>query len=176
MSDLTKQKTNYWEFLLKREWSYTAGAVLLAVLAAVLVVVTGVAWGVTGPFSNWGGLALKAIGIDADSWVIFNGSLAKYSLWKDQTGMLDLGIVLGALVSCLLAASFKFKKIKGWRQVAAACSGGLLMGIGARLSLGCNIGAFFSGLPAFSLHGWVFGIFIFIGAAVGSRLLKKWFM
>ena len=59
---------------------------------------------------------------------------------------------------------------------AAAVLGGLLMGIGARLALGCNIGSFFSALPAFSLHGWSFMVFIFLGAAVGSSMLKKWFM
>jgi uncharacterized protein len=171
-----KPKVDYWERYLKREWSYVTGAVLLAVLATMLVVVNGKAWGVTGPFAKWGGLFLQTIGLNADAWSFYDGSLAKYTFWKDATGLTNLGIVLGALMAVLLAASFKMKKIKSWRQVAAAVLGGLLMGIGARMAMGCNIGAFFSAIPAFSLHGWVFGVFILLGAIVGSFMLKKWFM
>lgn len=176
MAEELKKKTNYWEFLLKREWSYMTGAVLLSVFAAALVLVTGAAWGVTGAFGLWGGKFLELIGVNADSWKIFNGSLSKYNVWKSQVSITDIGIILGALLSVLLAASFKIKKIKSMRQVWAAVIGGTLMGIGARLSFGCNIGALFSGVPAFSLHGWVFFVFIFLGAVLGSKMLKKWFM
>jgi len=170
------KKYPFHETFLKKEWSYSTGAVLLAILALALVTVTGSAWGVTGPFATWGGKILQLLGINADSWKGFNGALAKYSFWKDQPAITDLGIVLGALISVLLAAQFKIKKIKSAKNVWAAILGGLCMGIGARLSLGCNIGSFFSALPAFSLHGWLFWISIFSGAAVGSQLLKKYFM
>jgi len=179
MSEENKPKVDYWEWLLKREWSYTTGAVLLAVLATVLVIVTGSAWGVTGPFAYWGGKALTLVGIDANAWEVFHGSLDKYGFFagkKSVPSMTNLGIVLGALMAVLLAASFRIKKIKSGRQVAAAILGGLLMGIGARVAMGCNIGAFFSAIPAFSLHGWVFMVFIAIGAFIGSFMLKKWFM
>ena len=171
-------KTNYYEMFLKKEWSYVTGAVLLAVFAAALAIVTGKAWGVTGPFPIWGGKALELIGINASNWAIFSGKfdLQKYNFWESIPSLTNLGILLGALLAVLLAASFKRKKIKSGKQVVAAILGGLCMGIGARLALGCNIGAFFSGLPAFSVHGWAFGIFIFLGAMVGSNMLKKWFM
>ena len=38
-------------------------------------------------------------------------------------------------------------------SLAAAVIGGLLLGYGARLAFGCNIGAFFSGVVSGSLHG-----------------------
>jgi uncharacterized protein len=171
-----KKKYPFHEHFFKKEWSYETGAVLLALLAMALVAVTNQAWGVTGPFAIWGGKFLELIGIEADSWKIFNGTLGKYNFWKNATSITDLGVVLGALLATLLAAQFKIKKLKSGKNVAAAITGGLLMGIGARFALGCNIGSFFSGLPAFSLHGWVFGVFIFLGAAVGSKLLTKYFM
>jgi len=170
------KKYPFHEQFLKKEWSYPMGAVLLAFMAMLLVSVTDQAWGVTGPLAIWGGKFLELIGIDADSWEIYNGTLAKYNFWKNSTSLTNLGIVLGALLSTLLAAQFKIKKIKSGKNIAAAVIGGLLMGVGARFALGCNIGSFFSALPAFSLHGWVFGIFIFLGAAVGSKLLTKYFM
>lgn len=171
-----EKKTSTWDLIFKKEWSYTQGAVLLALIAVALVTVTGAAWGVTGPFATWGALFLRLFGVDVDSWSVFQGSVAKYSFWRSQPSVTNLGIVLGALLAVLLAGSFKFKKIKSGRQVAAAILGGLLMGIGARLALGCNIGSFFSALPAMSLHGWLFMVFIFLGAVVGSSMLKKWFM
>jgi hypothetical protein len=33
--------------------------------------------------------------------------------------------------------------------------GGSLLGYGARLAYGCNIGAYFSGIASSSLHGWL---------------------
>ena len=79
-------------------------------------------------------------------------------------------------MAVLLASQFKFKKIKSLKQVVAATLGGLLMGYGARLAGGCNIGALYSSIASLSLSGWVFAIFLFIGAFIGSKLLAKFFM
>lgn len=171
----SKPKYPLHETLFKKEWSYITGGVLLSVFALALVIFTGKAWGVTGPFTLWGGKFLSLFGIDVASSPVFKG-IAEYKFWKDVPSMTDVGIVSGALISVLLAAQFKIKKIKSWRNVAAAVIGGICMGIGARLALGCNIGAFFSALPAFSLHGWVFLVAIFTGALAGSYFLKKYFM
>ena len=172
---MDKKKYPFHEIYLKKEWSYTTGAVLLSLLAIALVIVTGKAWGVTGPFTLWGGQFLALFGVDVAASPVFKG-ITEYSFWKDIPSMTDIGIIIGAFIAVLLAAQFKLKKIKSWKNVAAAIIGGICMGIGARLALGCNIGAMFSALPAFSLHGWVFLISIFFGAAVGSVLLKKYFM
>jgi hypothetical protein len=52
----------------------------------------------------------------------------------------------------------------------AAILGGLLMGYGARLAFGCNIGAFFSGVASFSLHGWLWIVFALLGTWIGVKL------
>ena len=83
---------------------------------------------------------------------------------------------MGALLASLLASGFKLKKIKSIKQVIAAALGGLLMGYGARIAAGCNIGALFSGIASLSVAGWVFAVFIFLGAILGSKLLTKFFM
>ncbi len=176
MAEEKKDKLDLWEFFLKKEWSYTTGAVILSFLAIALVLVTGAAWGVTGAFALWGGRFLSWFGIDVDSWAVFNGAVGNFRFSQHQPSMTNVGIILGALLSVLLAASFKIKKIKNKKQVRAAVLGGLLMGIGARIAMGCNIGNFFSSLPAFSLSGWVFMVFIFLGAIVGSKMLTRWFM
>jgi hypothetical protein len=56
------------------------------------------------------------------------------------------------------------------RSLLAAVLGGLLMGYGARLAFGCNIGAFFSGVASFSLHGWLWIACALPGTWLGVRL------
>jgi uncharacterized membrane protein YedE/YeeE len=107
---------------------------------------------------------------------MFNGSLGRFRFSANQANLTDIGLAFGALISCLLAAQWKLRMIKSVRQVWAAVLGGLLMGIGARIAPGCNIGAMFSTIPAFSLSGWIFLLFVFLGAVVGGKTLTKWFL
>jgi hypothetical protein len=60
------------------------------------------------------------------------------------------------------------------RSVIAAVIGGLLLGYGARLAYGCNIGAYFSGIASASLHGWVWLVAAFIGSVLGTWV-RPWF-
>jgi hypothetical protein len=48
--------------------------------------------------------------------------------------------------------------------------GGLLMGWGARLGFGCNIGAFLGGIASGSLHGWIWFAAALAGSTIGIRL------
>ncbi|NEC75788.1 YeeE/YedE thiosulfate transporter family protein, partial [Streptomyces rochei] len=52
----------------------------------------------------------------------------------------------------------------------AAVLGGVLMGIGARLAGGCNIGAYLAGIASGSLSGWLWGAFALAGTWVGLKL------
>ena len=56
------------------------------------------------------------------------------------------------------------------RSLLAAALGGLLMGWGARLGFGCNIGAFVGGLASGSLHGWVWFLAALPGCMIGIKL------
>src|SRR5580704_19641244 len=87
---------------------------------------------------------------------------------------MDFAIVLGALLAAGLAGKFK----PGWhlpfRSLLAAVIGGLLLGYGARLAYGCNIGAYFSGIASSSLHGWLWLVAAFTGSVLGTYL-RPWF-
>ena len=48
--------------------------------------------------------------------------------------------------------------------------GGLLMGYGARLAFGCNIGAYFGGIASFSLHGYIWGVLALAGTFLALYL------
>lgn len=169
-----EKKPTLYERLLKNEWSYYTGAVLITVLAVSMALFSGT-WGASGPYFTWFGKFISLFGVDADSWAMYNGSLSGYKFFGSQASMTDVGLILGALISCLLAAQWKIRKLKHWKQAAAAIVGGLLMGFGAKIAGGCNIGALFSSLPQFNLSGWIFLLFVFIGATVGGKLLRACF-
>lgn len=164
----TIQPTLY-ERLLKKEWSYYAGAVMISILAITLFMFSGSTWGVSGPLTTWGAQFFSLFGVDASVW---GTNIDSYKFFGNTASMTDFGLLFGALISCLLAAEWKIRKIKHWKQFAAGALGGLLMGFGARFASGCNIGGLFSQLPRFSVAAWVFLIFVFLGATVGGKLLR----
>lgn len=169
----------YYKKILKNPWSYVTGAVLLAILNISIFASTGTPWGVTTTFSYWGAWIFQALGGHPENWLYFQGGKADVLAkgFTAHTGsVMNIGIIFGALLATLLASEFKIKKIKSGKQVVAAILGGLLMGYGARIAFGCNIGALFSGIASMSLHGWEYLIFIFLGAWAGSKLLVKYFM
>ncbi len=174
------KKNQFYKMWFKNALPYIAGAVLLSLFQIVTFATTGNPWGVSGVFANWGAWLFELVGGSVDKWFYFSSPGAQATL---DAGILNhaptwrnLGIIFGALFAALMASGFKIKKIKSWRQVIAASLGGLLMGYGARIAFGCNIGALFSGIASLSLSGWVFAIFMFLGAVVGSKLLVKYFM
>jgi len=87
---------------------------------------------------------------------------------------MNLGIMLGALAAAALAGRCAPVWRVPARSLAAAVVGGLMLGYGARIAYGCNIGAYFSGVSSTSLHGWVWLASAFIGNIIGTRL-RPWF-
>jgi uncharacterized membrane protein YedE/YeeE len=81
-----------------------------------------------------------------------------------------MGLVLGALLGAGLSGGFAPILRLPARAVAAAVLGGLLMGYGARLAFGCNIGALFSGIASGSAHGWVWLAAALAGSYIGLKL------
>ncbi|MDD2534151.1 MAG: YeeE/YedE thiosulfate transporter family protein [Eubacteriales bacterium] len=164
----------------KDAWPYITGAVLLSLFQIVTLTTTGNPWGMTGPLATWGAWVYELFGGSVDKWYFFASdnmqTTLKNGFFADGGSVRNLGIVLGAFIATLFASQFKIKKIKSMKQVIAAVLGGLLMGYGSRIAYGCNIGALYSGIASLSVSGWVFGIFLFAGAVVGSKLLVKFFM
>ncbi len=172
----------FYKKVIKDAWGYYTGAIILALLNISMFIVMGKPWGVTGAFATWGSWFWKAIGGQPEKWAYFKeGSdnakaLLETNFFSNGMSVQNIGIIVGALLAALLASQFRFKKIKSYKQVIAAVLGGLLMGYGARIAYGCNIGGLFSGIASMSLHGWIFGVFLFVGAFLGSKMLVKYFI
>jgi uncharacterized membrane protein YedE/YeeE len=167
-----------WQRLLQGPWPLLAGAVALALGNFATLYLAGRPWGITSAFALWGSKIFAASGIDVASWGYWHSAeRAKAlhdSVFSDITSVMDFGIILGALLASGLAGKFR----PGWkvppRSLLAAIVGGLLLGYGARLAYGCNIGAYFSGIASSSVHGWVWLVFAFTGSALGTAL-RPWF-
>jgi hypothetical protein len=155
-------------------WPLVAGAVGLALVNIATLTIGGRPWGVTSAFALWGAKWFAALGIDVASWSYWTApaqaAALKSSVLMDVTSVMDFGIILGALLAAILAGRFApVWKISG-RSMTAAVIGGLMLGYGARIAYGCNIGAYFSGIASGSLHGWLWLGAAFAGNIVGTRL------
>jgi hypothetical protein len=76
------------------------------------------------------------------------------------------------MCAALFAGEFKLRlgRLKGH---LLALGGGILLGFGAMISIGCTVGTMFSGIAAFSLSGWLFLIGLVGGAWLGGRIVLK---
>ncbi|MBF7096237.1 YeeE/YedE thiosulfate transporter family protein [Alkalibacter mobilis] len=161
-------------------WSYFKGAILISIMQILTLLITGNPWGVSTSFINWSGWIFDSLGGDLSSLEYFSRPQVRATIeagfLKDPASFRNLGIIAGALISALLSSQFRIKKIKSMKQIAGAVTGGLLMGYGAGIASGCNIGAFYSSISSMSVSGWIFGLSLFIGAYIGSKLLLKFFI
>jgi hypothetical protein len=154
-----------------------AGALGLAAVNISTLLLAGRPWGVTSAFALWGSKFLMALGVDVGSWPYWqtaaNAAALRSSVVGDVTSVMDIGIMLGALAAAALAGRFApVRRVPG-RSLAAAIIGGVLLGYGARIAFGCNIGAFFSGVASTSLHGWLWLAAAFTGNILGTRLRPR---
>ena len=151
-----------------------AGALGLAAVNLATLLIAGRPWGVTAAFALWGAKALAALGVPVETWPYWSppGQFAalRGSVFGDVTSVMDGGIVLGALLAALLAGRFAPVWRIPARSLAAAVVGGLMLGYGARVAYGCNIGAYFSGIASGSLHGWLWLPCAFLGNVLGTYL------
>jgi uncharacterized membrane protein YedE/YeeE len=160
--------------LLRGPWPLVAGAVALALLNFATLALAGRPWGITSAFALWGSKAAALIGFDPASWPFWSSPAQRAALegsvLADVTSVMDFGIILGALLAAALAGRFAPRWGVPLRSAVAAVLGGLLLGYGARLAYGCNIGAYFSGIASGSLHGWAWMVAAFFGNVLGTWL------
>ncbi len=134
-------------------------------------------WGVTFGFTLWGAKIASAAGLPIDTFAFWTWpgpqrALA-HSVFSDTSSLMDFAMIIGAGLTAALTGAFAKSAWPNARQLQAAALGGVLMGIGARLSFGCNIGAFLAGTASGSLHGWIWFALALAGSVLGIRLRAK---
>ncbi|GAF23203.1 LOW QUALITY PROTEIN: membrane protein [Bacillus sp. JCM 19047] len=160
-----------WKRVFRGSWPLFTAAIVLAVLNALTLLTRGTPWGVTSAFTLWGSKAADAIGFDVESWGYWQGSTEALhaSIFADTTTVLNFGVILGAFLASAAGGLFTLSNITA-KNAAASVIGGLLMGYGARLAFGCNVGAYFGGIASFSAHGYIWGVMAIGGTFLALKL------
>ncbi|KAB7708258.1 YeeE/YedE family protein [Bacillus aerolatus] len=169
-------KVKGWTSIFYGPWPIVIGGLALAVLNAVILLVQGKPWGITSAFALWGAKVVQAAGGHPENWSYWQdpGKLASLQepLYFNTTSVMNISLMTGALLAAVLAGRLKKEmKLKlPMKMIIGSLIGGVLMGYGARLSFGCNIGAFFSGIASFSIHGWLWFAAAFAGSIIGVKI------
>ncbi len=147
--------------LFGRPWVVWGSAVLVGTLNVFL-------FAFDRPFTasdglrNWGDWLLAALGIAHRPDLL--------PPWLYSGSLLNLGVLAGGALGALLAREFAIR-VPPPGELAKGAAGGVLMGAGAALAFGCNIGGFFSATSALSLSGLGMMLGLGAGAFLGLRYL-----
>jgi uncharacterized protein len=150
------------------------GAIAIAMLSIAVFLAGGHPWSVTFGFTVWGAKLAGLLGLDLSTaefwqWAGPKRALAD-SVLSDTSSLTDFGMILGAMAAAAASQPFARANWPPLKSLVAAALGGLLMGWGARIGFGCNIGAFVGGVASGSLHGWVWFGAALLGCTLGIRL------
>ncbi len=130
-------------------------------------------WYVTTQEAQWVGWSLQKLGSNNMDNIFFGYVNGIPNPAINPADWMSLATIGGATIMALLFNEFRFKRptleLATW-----AIIGGALMGIGSRLALGCNIGAFFVRLANGDPSGWLFGIGMVPGAYIGVKFFNWW--
>ena len=170
----TVPHASFTDRLLFGPWPLSWGVLALAGLNLLTLLIAGHPWTITFAFGLWGAKIWTALGGAAASWPYWSSGYPAQALGSsvlaDATSLMDFGVILGAILAAALAGSFAPASQLKRHDVLTAILGGLLLGYGARLAFGCNIGALLAGISSGSLHGWLWLVAGFTGAWVGVHL------
>jgi hypothetical protein len=130
-------------------------------------------WYVTTQEAQWFGWIFNQLGWDNTHNIFFGLENGIPNPVFNLAGWMSISLIGGAAVMALLNDEFKFKK-PTLELAIWAVIGGSLMGLGARLGLGCNVGAFFVRTANGDASGWLFGLGMVGGAWLGVRFFSWW--
>ncbi|WOV84468.1 selenium metabolism membrane protein YedE/FdhT [Sporosarcina jeotgali] len=161
--------------IFKRYWNPYVVLLIAGILSALYFGLTSTVWAVTGEFTRLGGDLLKLFGVDISGWQYFDMVHLQGTTWNRPDGWIVWGMFVGALIMVLLGNNFKIRLPQQKRRYVQGLAGGIIAGFGARLALGCNLAAFFTGVPQFSFHSWIFIVATGLGTYFGAKLTKmRW--
>lgn len=158
--------------LITGPWALWVGALALTLVGVLTLLVLGRPWGVTSGLTLWGAQMANAVGVPVADWPYWENAMeaVEAPITASSTSVMNLGLMAGAFLAAALARKFAPKLNLSARDIATAIIGGLLMGYGARIAYGCNIGALLGGIASGSLHGWGWLIFAVAGSVLGVRI------
>ncbi len=163
------------EAVFRRRWPAHLGGVLIGALATVAYFRVG-PLGVTAELGSLARTAADGAGLLPGRLEGLDGLAGCATAIKEtllsRNGVFVAGLVLGAFAAALAAGDFRPRAPRR-AEILRALGGGVLMGWGAMVSLGCTVGVLLSGIMAGALSGWVFAAFCLAGLWLGWRVRQR---
>lgn len=146
--------------LCQDEWEANTVGIIIG-LFSILAMAWWRPWGAVGAIRNWGDWILYGAGVYAE---VPKGPLL------DSGSVIGIGFIAGAFISANLGSNFAIRVPPVWERVKAVLAG-LLMGVGATLAGGCNVGGFFNAIGNLSAHGFAMWVGLVCGAIGGLKYI-----
>jgi uncharacterized membrane protein YedE/YeeE len=159
-SSLKEEARRNYIAIFEQEWPTWLAGIFLALVALLIFLWKG-PWGVAAGYRNLGDWILYGVGIGEDR---------PYSPWLHPIMLTNGGLLVGAFVSALMSRQFKLHRAPPL-EYAKSLLGGTLMGTGAVLAAGCNVGGFYTAAAMLDWSGLAMMIGLVIGAWIGLRYL-----
>ncbi len=166
--------SSIWNRVFVHRWPTWVGGIAVGVLSMIAYLRVE-PLGVTAELGRYSRQLGSTLGILPDRLEGLDGfagcSTAAAPELLTGNGIFVLALVGGSLFSALLSGRFQLSRLTAMKA-GKGLAGGMLLGFGAMISLGCTIGTTLSGISAFALSGWVFSAAMVAGVWTGIRW--KW--
>lgn len=161
--------------LWRRRWPVHIGGILIGMLAVVSYLRVA-PLGVTAELGSLSRTAASGLGLLPERLLGLDGfsgcaTVVKQTLLSNN-GVFVAGLVLGAWAVALLSGDWQPRRPRPGEALRGLL-GGLMLGYGAMLALGCTVGTLLSGIMAGAASGWMFALFCVLGVWLGLQL-KRW--
>ena len=159
-SVLKQRVKNLYKIFCQTEWNATTTGMVIGFLS-VLIMAWWRPWGAVGAVRNWGDWMVYGVGLYDE---------APRSIFIASGSVIGICFVTGAFISACLGKEFALR-IPPYREMVKAVIAGILMGIGATLAGGCNVGGIYNALGNLSAHGFAMIFGMVFGVVLGLKLL-----
>ncbi len=141
-------------------WPMWLGGMLIGILS-IITFAWSRPWGVVGGLRNWADWFFYSIGAYSD---------APFPAHISTNSIMTFGLLLGAMAAALLSKQFAFRAPPKLELVKGVI-GGCMLGVGAAMAGGCNVGGFYTAMSAMSLSSVSMWAGLIAGAWVGLKYL-----
>jgi uncharacterized membrane protein YedE/YeeE len=165
-------RTRPFDAILSTRWPTWVGGILIGTLATLAYFRVG-PLGVTAEIGSLSRTAVAGIGLLPETLYGLDGLQGCATAVKEallsRNGLFILGLVIGSFATATIAGDFR-AALPGTKDLPRLLLGGILLGVGAMLALGCTVGVILSGTMAGAVSGWVFAVICLTFAWIGWRL------
>ncbi len=170
-SVMVEKVKGLYKIMCQTEWNATVTGLVVGFFS-VMIMAWWRPWGAVGALRNWGDWIMYAItsvlGTEAGFFAYYEE--APGSILVNSGSVIGIGFVLGAFVSACLGKEFALR-IPPYREMVKAVIAGILMGIGASLAGGCNVGGFYNAIGNLGANGFSMMLGLVLGVVLGLKLL-----